>query len=190
MPTKKIMLIRHAENPTAAPNSEPGVMSDGMPNNEALTATGWKRADALVAFFDPPLGRFKSPEVVKPQRPFASAPSAVEESLRPVQTLTPLSQAFGLGIDKSFSKEREKALVKAVKAIGGVVLIAWQHERIPKIAGHILGEDGQCPTKWDPSRFDLVWVFDRQGDDDSWSFVQVPQLLLPGDSPDPIPLDR
>ena len=65
------------------------------------------------------------------------------------------------------------------------MLIAWQHERIPKIADHILGEDGQYPTKWDPARFDLVWVFDRQGDDDSWSFLQVPQLLLPGD-PDPI----
>ena len=190
MPTKKIMVIRHAENPTAAPNSEPGVMSDGTPNNEALTARGWKRADALVAFFDPALGRFKSPELVKPQRPFASAPSAIDRSLRPLQTLTPLSQAFGLGIDKSFSKEDEKALVKAVKAIGGVVLIAWQPEGIPKIAGHILGERGQCPTKWDPLRFDLVWVFERQGDDDTWSFIQVPQLLLPGDSRNPIPLDR
>jgi hypothetical protein len=83
MPTRKIMVIRHAENPTAASDSEPGVMSDGTPNNEALTATGWKRADALVAFFDPPLGRFKSPELVKPQRPFASAPSAVDREPAP-----------------------------------------------------------------------------------------------------------
>jgi hypothetical protein len=57
----------------------------------------------------------------RPQPPFASAPSAVDGSLRPVQTPTPLSQAFGLGIDESFSKEDEKALVKAVKVIGGVV---------------------------------------------------------------------
>jgi broad specificity phosphatase PhoE len=189
MSTKKIMVIRHAEKPTGAPNSEPGVMPDGSQNKEALTETGWRRANALVELFNPANGHFKSPEIVKPQHLFASAPSAVDESLRPVQTITPLSQSLGVEIDESFSKEDEKALVKAAKAIGGFVLIAWQHERIPKISGHILGDDGRYPEKWDPSRFDLAWIFDRQGDDDSWSFVQTPQLLLPGDKPDPIPLN-
>lgn len=190
MSTKKIMVIRHAEKPTGEPGGEPGVMPDGTANEEALTATGWKRAQALVGLFDPVGGQFKSPELVKPLRLFASVPSSVDASLRPVQTITPLAEALGLDINKSFGKDDEKDLVKAAKSAGDVVLIAWQHERIPKIAGYILGEDGQYPGKWDKLRFDLVWVFDRQGAADSWSFAQVPQLLLPGDSPAPIPLNE
>jgi len=190
MSTKKIMVIRHAEKPTGEPGDETGVMPDGTSNKEALTATGWKRAQALVGLFNPVGGQFKSPELARPLHLFASVPSSVDESLRPVQTVTPLSQALGLNIDQSFGKDDEKDLVQAAKSAGGVVLIAWQHERIPKIAGHILGEDRQYPAKWDSARFDLVWVFDRQGTADSWSFAQVPQLLLPGDSPAPIPLNE
>jgi broad specificity phosphatase PhoE len=40
----KIMVIRHAEKP----NGEGGLMPDGTKNPEALTATGWRRANALV----------------------------------------------------------------------------------------------------------------------------------------------
>ena len=33
-------------------------------------------------------------------------------------------------------------------------------------------------------RFDMVWVFDRQAS--GWTFSQVPQMVLAGDSPIPI----
>ena len=80
----KIMVIRHAEKP----NGERGMMPDGTENPEALTVTGWKRAKALVGLFDPPDGQFAH-HVSRPERLFASG----SESLRPRQTLEPLSEA-------------------------------------------------------------------------------------------------
>ena len=185
MPTTKIMVIRHAEKP----NGEPGAMPDGSPNPEALTATGWRRAEALVGLFDPIDGRFKNRALAKPQRLFASNPSDADKSLRPLQTITPLAEALGADIDKSFAKGQEEALAAKAKTIGDVVLIAWQHEKIPEIAGHILTVDASFPSHWPGRRFDLVWVFDRQPGADAWSMTQVPQMLLPGDRPDPIPSD-
>ena len=61
------------------------------------------------------------------------------------------------------------------------MLIAWQHEAIPSIANLILGESATCPQKWPGARFDLVWIFDRSHSS-KWSFAQVPQRLLAGDS--------
>lgn len=46
MPTTRIMIIRHAERP----NGERGVMPNGIENDEALTATGWRRARAGQLF--------------------------------------------------------------------------------------------------------------------------------------------
>ena len=68
MPAAKIMLIRHAEKP----NGEAGVMPDGTENPEALTATGWKRANALVGLFDPANGAGPRPPLAKPASLFAS----------------------------------------------------------------------------------------------------------------------
>jgi len=104
--------------------------------------------------------------------------------LRPKQTLAPLAAALGLPII-TFLKGQEAELVAAAKAAEGPALICWQHEAIPEIATLILGRaDGVVPV-WPGHRFDLVWVFDLQGDG-TWSFVQAPELLLPGDSARPI----
>jgi len=60
-----------------------------------------------------------------------------------------------------------------------VVLIAWQHEDIACIANTILRATGLTPT-WCNNRFDVVWVFDFVGG--SYTFTQVPQNLLSGDT--------
>jgi hypothetical protein len=68
----------------------------------------------------------------------------------------------------------------------GVVLICWEHHRIRKITAQIPRRDGAPPDRyrWPGTRFDVIFVFDRDGD--QYRFQQVPQLLLDGDSPDPI----
>ena len=130
MPATKIMLIRHAEKP----DGEPGIMPDGSQNPEALTATGWSRARSLVGLFAPADGSFADSRLARPGALFASG----SDSLRPKQTLTPLAEALNLVIDASFLKGQEDRLVAAAKNAEGVVLIAWQHEAIPRIATLIL----------------------------------------------------
>jgi len=65
------------------------------------------------------------------------------------------------------------------------MLIAGRHQDIPAIInainGHHLG-----PHRWPGDRFDLARVPDGDGKG-GWTFSQVPQLLLPGDSPNPVP---
>jgi hypothetical protein len=67
-------------------------------------------------------------------------------------------------------------------AANGTVLISWEHEAIPELGNLITGNNMTCPQKWHGSRFDLVWVFNRPSSSARWTFAQVPQLLLPGDS--------
>jgi hypothetical protein len=179
MPTTKIIVVRHAEKP----NGEAGLMPDGSQNPEALTATGWKRANALVGLFDPANGASPRAPLAKPKSLFASG----SESLRPKQTITPLATALALPIT-TFPKGQEVQLVAAVKTAEGPTLISWQHEAIPLIATLIRGGADGIPPKWPGQRFDLVWVLDRQ-ENGTWTFAQAPQLLLPGDSEKPIGLN-
>jgi broad specificity phosphatase PhoE len=181
MPATKIMVIRHAEKP----DGEPGIMPDGSQNPEALTATGWSRARALAGLFAPANGSFVDSRLAGPGALFASG----SDSLRPKQTLTPLAEVLNLVIDASYLKGQEDRLVAAAKNAEGVVLIAWQHEAIPRIATLTLGSADGVPPRWPGRRFDLVWVFARQ-DSGAWSFEQVPELALPGDSSQPIAPDE
>jgi broad specificity phosphatase PhoE len=176
MPVAKIMLIRHAEKP----NGDEGLMPDGTQNPEALTVLGWTRANALISLFAPPNGAVPRPPLARPAALFASG----SQSLRPKQTITPLAAAFNLSIT-TFLKGQEAELVVAVKAAGGPALISWQHEAIPEIAALIRGRADGVPPVWPGKRFDLVWVFDLDADG-TWSFVQAPQFLLPGDPGKPI----
>jgi hypothetical protein len=66
------------------------------------------------------------------------------------------------------------------------VLIAWEHQALPVIGNSIVGNNTSCPQFWAENRFDLVWVFDQDIGSGEWSFHQVPQRLLAGDSSEPI----
>jgi broad specificity phosphatase PhoE len=179
----KIMLIRHAEKPSDD-GSVAGVSVAGQQDPEALVVRGWQRAGALARFFAPVHGAFTDPRLGTPDVIFASAVAKHSNSLRPQQTVLELASVLKLKLDLRFAKGDEAGLVEGATAANGRVLIAWEHEAIPDIANRILGTSSICPQKWPGSRFDVVWIFDRQGN--GWSFAQVPQLLLSGDSPHPI----
>jgi hypothetical protein len=181
MPAAKIMLIRHAEKPEGGVG--PGLMPNGAENPRALTLAGWKRANALVGLFNPPDGALPRPPLAKPMSLFASG----SESLRPKQTVAPLAEALNLSI-RTFLKGQEVELVAAAKKSEDPVLISWQHEAIPAIAGLICGAPDGVPPNWPGHVFDLVWVFDLQPSG-AWSFAQVPELVMPSDSDKTIGLD-
>jgi hypothetical protein len=179
MAALKIMLIRHAEKPTAA---DAGVSPTGLQGPKDLTVRGWQRAGALVCYFAPPSGAFQDARIATPQSLFASHSS----SSRPRETLLPLSQKLGIAIDVSYGKGGEERLVAAAKECAGVALISWQHDFMAAIANSILGDNRTAPPQWPKERFDLVWVFDLIAATGKYAFAQVPQLLLAGDSVEPI----
>jgi hypothetical protein len=189
MPPKasKIMIIRHGEKPNG---HFAGVNESGASSPHDLIVRGWQRAGALACLFAPAQGPLQNLLLAKPAFIFASA--AVDDpvpgnsrSRRSQETLTPLAQRIGVEIDLTFSKGEEKALAEAAKACDGPVLIAWQHENISTIVNSILGAK-LAPQNWPPDRFDVVFVLTLHPLEGKYSFAQVPQCLLAGDSAAPI----
>jgi len=182
--TTKIMIIRHAEKPPGS--GEPfGVTAQGDQDVESLIVQGWQRAGALACFFAPTNGPLQDAELATPQFLFASESKSGGGSERPVQTITPLASKLGLTPKTHKKSDIDKVAADAM-ACGGTALICWQHEDITSIANVIVGNQTTVPQKWPGDRFDVVWVFDLGTSSTSYSFNQVPQCLLAGDSPDPI----
>jgi broad specificity phosphatase PhoE len=185
MTATKIMLIRHAEKP-ADDGSVTGVSEDGRNDPRDLVVKGWQRAGALVRFFAPSDGRFSHPLIAGPDAIFASGTVPHSNSLRPQHTVLPLARQLEKKLNLDHAEQDEAALVADVKRTDGIVLIAWHHQAIPEIGNLILGNTTTCPQKWDGSRFDVVWIFEPKAGTGGWSFTQVPQALLPGDSSRPM----
>jgi hypothetical protein len=185
----KIMVIRHGEKP---PDFGHGINSKGERDNSSLAVQGWQRAGALAALFDPSRGLLQSPELTIPQFIYATA-VAPHTSERPEETIQPLADKLGLSVITGppppatpFLKGDYAAMVSSAVASNGVVLICWQHEDIPEIANLILGTNTIPKGCWPGSRYDMVWVFDLGAKGQYQPLVQVPQLLLHGDSATPI----
>ena len=186
MTPSKIMIIRHGEKPQPH-GTDAGVSPRGLPDPEDLTVRGWQRSGALVRFFAPAGGQFSHAEVATPDVIFASEIAPHSKSLRPQHTVLALADFLGQQLVLDHPKGAEGALVADVLSRSGTVLIAWEHEAIHLIANQLLGNDTTCPQKWHGDRFDVVWVFNSTGAG-GWAFTQVPQLLLPDDRDDVLPL--
>ena len=197
MPTEspvaaKIMILRHGEKPTsdAAPF---GVAEDGTQGDHAgkdlLLVRGWTRAGALAAALGSGSGPLPSPALARPDHLFACK---VEDagSHRPHDTLVPLARKLGFAIVDQYGQDDYAAMIADALARPGVSLICWEHKRIELITALIPRAGGEPPDRyhWPGTRFDVIFVFDRDGD--HYRFQQVPQLLLDGDSPDPIDVHK
>jgi hypothetical protein len=177
---KQIMLIRHGEKPDKK-DSVRGVSLAGSHSKNELSARGWQRSGALVRFFNPIDDTCPHPALRIPDVILAEDPKGHIKSRRPLHTIESLAQSLRKKPVLRYTKGQEKKLVEFAKAQPGVVLICWEHSAIIDIANLLLGDNKSCPQKWPGNRFDIVWVFKvkRKG----WKLTQVPQLLLPGDSP-------
>lgn len=193
------MIIRHAEKPTQKP-PRCGVDINGDQNQDSLIPQGWQRAGALVVLFAPARGPLQDPRLATPKFIYATKSPDPEEGNRPEQTVTPLVAKLQKQVGKSeapfepnfhFKKGEEGKLVESAISCKGIVLISWPHGRIPTLAKQIPLSPKSKPIpkgKWPGNRFDMVWVFDldtgsKKG---GYIFCQVPQLLLAGDSSEPI----
>jgi hypothetical protein len=186
MAAEKIMLIRHGEKQLVPPPF--GVTVDGIQNKHSLSPRGWQRAGALVPFFRRPwLTGIAMPTVLYASRVTAGDAGIlvhgedVTKSLRPQQTLAPLSEISGIKIITDWSVGQEPQLVDAINASVGIVLVAWEHKHIPLIAGAL---SSNAPPAWPAGgRFDLVWVLDPIAGSGKYSFKEVQEDLLSGDGP-------
>ncbi len=182
-----IMMIRHAEK--AAPDRG-GVHESGEDDAHSLAVDGWKRAGALVSLFAPLGGRpLPEPRLARPAYLFAESADAPGSdpklSKREEQTLAPMAEVLGVEPNFSFGRGHEAEAAAAAKACDGPVLIAWEHNHLFDVAREI-AKDAPIPTEWPKIRNDIVLVFRLGEDGESYSFEQVPQLLLAGDKADPI----
>jgi hypothetical protein len=178
----KIMLVRHGEKPEKDEDIH-GVNPEGEHDKNELSTRGWQRSGALVRFFNPLNGQFIHPGMAKPNAFFAAAPSGHVQSERSHHTIQAVAECMGLKVNLKYTKGDEKKLAEDAMATQGVALIAWEHNSIVELTNIILGNDKSSPQKWPDSRFDLVWVLDREPHPTGWKLTQVAQMVLPGDSP-------
>jgi hypothetical protein len=143
-----VLIIRHAEKPLTG---------------SELTPAGQARAQAYTRYFEP----FREDQLnLSVDALYAGADS--ESSVRPRQTLEPLSKSTGLKLDTSISTKDPAALVSLLRTAphGAHPLVAWRHGQIPAL----LAAFGASPTllpnsRWPDDTFDWVVVlrFDAAG---------------------------
>lgn len=201
------MILRHAEKPPQPPLAPPpfGITANGNQDLASLTVRGWQRAGALISLFVPSPGQKTAhPALAMPAFVYATAIKTDQEdgadkgdakigskSHRPQETITPLLEKLGLTTQHNFSfnKGEEAALITSAMACKGVVVICWQHEKIPMMAASLpINPATPVPKDWPvdahgDGRYDLVWVFDLNPKTSKYTFSQIFQCLLAGDLP-------
>jgi hypothetical protein len=160
-PPATILLIRHAEKP-----------ADGMD----LAPAGFARARMLPQLFGP-----AAPHNL-PRPDFLFATRVSKNSNRPIETITPLSQALGEPISHGIADKDYATLATELlsgKYAGKVVLVAWHHGSLPGFARALGAKPPYDP--WPETQFDRVWRIDYR--DGKPTLTDLPQSLMPGDSP-------
>jgi hypothetical protein len=188
-PPDVIYIIRHGEKPEepqsrrAAP-AHRGVDFHGNQNEHSLLPRGWQRSGALAALFDPSQGPLRAGlQVPRTLISPSYGDGGKTAQHRTHQTISGISDRLGIAIASDFAKGHEPRLAAALKKSGpGAVLICWDHAHIPALASALpLVYGTVIPKTWPDDRFDLIWTFTLVTGD-KYSFAQVPQLVLSGDT--------
>jgi len=136
---KIVILIRHAEKIT----DEDPTLSD----------KGKARAEYLKHFFG---GSATRPKII-----FAQRNDEKHRSIRPIETVRPLSNAFDIPLNIDFKAKETKELAAAIRGFSMdkfPVLVCWSHKRIGKIASKLMGKDsGDFPKG-----YDTVWTIELE----------------------------
>jgi hypothetical protein len=161
-PPATILLIRHAEK-----------LTDGR---EDLSSVGFERAKVMPLLF----GGTSAPHNL-PRPDFLFATRQSKHSNRPVETITPLSDALGMTISHDVEDKDYAALATDLlsgKYAGKVLLVAWHHGSLPGFAKALGATPPYDP--WPESQFDRVWRIDYR--DGKAVLTDLPQGLMAGDS--------
>ncbi len=136
--SKKILLLRHAEEPDDDDQLD-------------LSEEGRQRAERLSTYIPKTFGR--------PAFLFAAAPSS--SSVRCYLTLRPLADRLRLSIDGSY-EDREFGML-ASKLLSdpafdsALAVVAWTHKQLSALASALKVSRDDFPAKWDEDAFDLIF---------------------------------
>lgn len=162
-----VLIVRHAEKPDVG---------------RELNARGEQRAAAYADYFTP---LKLDGQTLTPQRLIATSDSA--ESIRPRQTLIPLSLRLQLPIEQPCANSKVDKLVSLLreKNQAKTLLIAWHHGHINKLIA-AFGGDGPAligMPKWPVDVYDwlIVLRFDDNGKLIESRSQKIQEQLLPGD---------
>jgi hypothetical protein len=156
-----IVLVRHGEKPAAGLGQ--------------LDCQGLNRSLALPAVIQRDFGR--------PAAIFAPNPADRKSDLgipydyiRPLATIEPTAIAFGMPVDTSFGVDDWQILGRLLltpRYAQSLVLIAWEHSNIVKLARFLAPDDAKAIPAWDRSDFDSIYVIriERHGAASSITFV-------------------
>ena len=201
-PPDVIYIIRHGEKPADPPALGPGqavpvpappfgVDFQGNQDAHSLLPRGWQRSGALAVLFDPASGALQAGLQVPAAllSPSYGAPAKTTVH-RTYQTIQGLSERLGIPIASDFAEGEEPQLAASVVSTSsGVVLICWEHRHIPALASSLPTSAGTViPQKWPGDRFDVIWSFTLVPGSApaQYTFGQIPQQLLSGDTGTPI----
>jgi hypothetical protein len=203
-PPNLIYIIRHGEKPADPPVQAPGqppapppgppfgVDDQGVQDAHSLLPRGWQRSGALAVLFDPAAGPMRA-GLVTPTALLSPSYGDADKTTahRTYQTIEGLSDRLGLAIVSAFAEGQEPQLAASVvSGNSGVVLICWEHDHIPALASSLPAIAGTAiPQQWPGDRFDVIWTFTRVpgAAPVQYTFAQVPQQLLSGDTDTVIP---
>jgi broad specificity phosphatase PhoE len=141
MTNARILLMRHAEK-------------TGDPTDPHLSQDGYARAAKLANFIP---ATFGIPQVL-------IATSISKHSVRPIETLEPLSTKIGVSVDATYADQDYGALASQLLSepryvdAGALIVVCWHHGNIPSMA-HALGAKlGSYPDPWDADVFNQILV--------------------------------
>jgi len=142
---------------------------------------GWTRAGALVDLFAVSTRPIRA-GLARPTAIYASVGGG--EGMRPSRTVDPLAARLSIPVKRrsplSLQATKPGSRARSAPAQSTPTLICWDHEKISDIASALHPVTPSPPAAWPGDRFDIVWTF--KPDSTGWTFAQIPQLLLAGDS--------
>ena len=134
MTNARILLMRHAEK-------------TGDPMDPHLSQDGCARAAKLADFIPATFGI--------PQ--FLIATSISKHSVRPIETLEPLSTKIGISVDAPYADQDYSALASQI-------VVCWHHGNIPSMAHALRAKLGSYPNPWDADVFNQILVLSYMDD--------------------------
>jgi broad specificity phosphatase PhoE len=148
MTNTRILLMRHAEK-------------SADPMDPHLSPDGYARAVKLADYIPSTLGVPK----------FLFAASISKHSVRPIETIKPLSAKIGVPIDSTYADQDYGALATQLLSdqrfanASSLILVCWHHGNIPSMAHALRANAGSYPDPWDAQVFNQILVLSYSSDD-------------------------